>query len=901
MPEPPDPGRPSPDALLEQAVRERRGKHKIFLGAAPGVGKTYAMLEAAHAARRGGLDVVAAVVETHGRAGTGALLTGLELVPPRQLGYRGRAFPEMDLDAVLARRPALALVDELAHSNVPGSRHLKRWQDVAELLAAGIDVWSTLNVQHLESLNDVVERVAGVRVRETLPDGVLRGADEIELVDLAPEDLRRRLAEGKVYLPDQAARAAERFFSPGTLTALREMALRQAAERVDAQMLSYMRAHGIAGPWPTRDRILAAVGPGAGAQRVVRAAKRVADRRGAPWTVAYVETPRHQALPEAAKEAVAEALRLAGQLGAEAKVLAGADVTGELLAFARANNVSQIILGRGRPRRWPARWLRRSLADDVLRRATAHDVLLVAGEDGPAPGPAGPRMLATLGWRDVALAGGAVAAASAVSWLLAPLLPLPNLSVVYLLAVLAVASLRGLVPSLATAAAAFLAYNFLFTEPRFTFQVNATDDLLTICLFLLAAGFTGQLASRLRAQAEATRTSQRRTATLYEFSRKVSSAAGEDDVLWAVAHHVAATLGARVVVLLPGAEGLAVRAGYPPEDALDGRAAAAARWAWDNGQRAGRGSATLPASDWLFVPLRTQRGPLGVLGVQAEGGGALPADQARLLDTLADQAALALERAQLMRDIEAAGVAREKEQLRAALLSSLSHDLRTPLVSILGSATSLLELGDGLDDDARRELARTIQEEAERMNRFVQNLLDMTRLGSGGLKPKADWADLADVVGRALGRATPLLKGRRVKVDLDPALPLLRLDAVLMEQVFFNLLDNAAKYGPPDGAVTVWARRRGGEVVAEVCDQGPGIPPGERVKVFDMFYRVAGGDQQAAGTGLGLAIAKGIVEAHGGSVGVLDGMHGVGACIVLRLPVPEGAPPAQAAAPAEGG
>lgn len=905
MARPEDQDRPSPDALLEQARREQRGKLKIFLGAAPGVGKTYAMLEAAQSARRDGVDLVIGIVETHGRAETERLAYGLEIVPRSRIDYRGRSFDEMDLDAILARRPALVLVDELAHTNIPGSRHLKRWQDVEELLAAGIDVWSTLNVQHLDSLNDVIERIAGIKVRETVPDSVLRGADEIEMIDLPPQELRKRLEEGKVYVPAQARMAVEKFFSVGNLTALREMALRQAAERVDAQMLSYMRRNGIAGPWPTRDRILVAIGPEPSAATLVRSARRMADRRQAPWTVAYVETHRHQTLPESRKAHVTEALRLAQQLGGETVVLPGDDITGELIGWARANNVSQIVLGRSRRRRLPGR----TLTDDMLKRATAYDLLLVGGtEEKPEPSgqlPAGQPIAGAAGpvwrgWKPYAWAGLALILATLLSWGVFSILPVANVSLVYLLAVLLIATRFGLVPSITTAVLAFFAFNFFFTEPRHTFLVNTSDDLLTVGFFLVAAVFTGHLASRLRAQIELSRTSQRRTANLYDFARKVASAASEDDVLWAVVHHVAATLKAKALVLLPQDGELAIRAGYPPEDRLDQRAAAAAQWAWSNGERAGRGSDTLPAAEWLFLPLKTQRGTVGVLGVQGyEGGSRLSADQARLLDALADQAALVLERTQLVRDIEAAQIAGEKEQLRAALLSSLSHDLRTPLVSILGSASTLLTLEDELDDDARRELARTIQEEAERMNRFVQNLLDMTKLGSGGLKPKTDWTDLSDIVGRALARAKPLLKRRRIKVDLAPDLPLLQLDPVLMEQVLFNLLDNAARYSPKEGAITVWARRRGDRVVAEVCDQGPGIPVADRERVFDMFYRVAGGDQQAAGTGLGLAIAKGIVEAHGGSIGVLDGMHGVGACLVLRLPVPEEAPPAPTEVPAE--
>ncbi|WP_207483847.1 sensor histidine kinase [Arenibaculum pallidiluteum] len=885
--------RPSPDALLEAASREGRGHLKVFLGAAPGVGKTYAMLEAARERRRDGSDVVAAVVETHGRSETAALLQGLETLPPRVLEHRGRTFEEMDLDAVLARRPDLVLVDELAHTNVPGSRHPKRWQDVEEILAAGIDVYSTLNVQHLESLNDVVERITGVRVRETLPDDALQRADEIELIDLPPQDLLRRLREGKIYLPEQARRAAEHFFSPGNLTALRELALRSAADRVDAQMLTYMRSHAIRGPWPARERIMACLGDDRTALRIVRTARRAAERRQAPWLAVYVETHRHHTLPEAAKDRIAEALRLAEQLGGEATVVHGEDVAAELLDLARARNVSQIVVGHVPKFRplfpWPFSWLRgRSTARALLERAAGIDVLVVTGEeDGQTAWPARrPRPAASPAWRGYATAVAACAVATAIGHVLDRYLALPDISLVYLLAVLPVAVRHGLRPSIFASLLGFLGLNFFFTEPLYTFAVSDSGNVLTIVFFLVVAVVTSNLAARVRAQVEATRSSARRTAALYDFSRKVASAATRDDVLWAIVHHVAAVARGRSLVLLPREGGLAVEAGYPPEDRIDDKSMAAAEWAWAHEEPAGRGSATLPSSDWLFRPLRTGRGAIGVLGIRTEGTAAiLPPEEERLLAALADQAALAIERTTLVSDVERARIATERERLRAALLSSLSHDLRTPLVSILGAASSLTTLGATLDEDSRHELARTIQDEAERLNRFVQNLLDMTRLGSGALRPRTDWVDLREVVGSALERAAKLPGPRRVRLDIDPALPLLRLDPVLMEQVLFNLLDNARKYAPPETPVTVWARLRGDNAVLEVCDQGPGIPPEARESVFDMFYRVNAGDSRTAGTGLGLAICRGIVEAHGGSISAQPGLHGTGTCIVVTLPV----------------
>ncbi|PWC36487.1 sensor histidine kinase KdpD [Azospirillum sp. TSO35-2] len=884
--------RPSPEALLEEANRERRGRLTIFLGAAPGVGKTYAMLEDAQARRREGVEVVVGIVETHGRKDTETQLEGLEILPRRRIVHRGRAFHEMDLDAILARRPRLVLVDELAHTNIPGSRHVKRWQDVEEIRDAGIDVCSTLNVQHLESLNDVVERITGVRVRETLPDGVLQKADEIALIDLPPQELIKRLREGKVYVPDQARRAVDHFFSTGTLTALREMALRQAAERVDAQMLRYMRAHAISGPWPTRERILVCIGDGPQAMRLVRTTKRAAERRDVPWVVLYVETHRHQSLAEEDKDSIAQALRLAEQLGGETAVVQAERVAEEILAFARARNVSQIIVGRAHPKRW-FRALHSSVTADLLARNEDFDTLVVAGEDERPPRGLDTRPIpAAVDGLAYAMATLTVAAATALGLVMDIWLPLPNISVAYLVGVLLVAIRHGLAPSIYASVLSFLTFNFLFTEPKYTFAISDVQNILTVFFFLVAAVITSNLAARVRSQVEATRLGARRTANLYDFNRRISAAVGLDDVLWAVVHHVASTMNGRSLVLLPRDGRLEVVAGYPPEDTLDEKSMAAARWSWGNGKPAGRGSTTLPAADWLFLPLRTGRNaagalPMGILGVQLQDGQALLSpEQGRLLDTLADQAAVAIERTALVADIEAARVAAETERLRAALLSSLSHDLRTPLVSILGAASSLHSYGDTLKPAERQDLAQTIQEEAERLNRFVQNLLDMTRIGSGTLRPRSDWVDLADIVGAALGRARRMLGDRPVSVDLEAGLPLLRLDPVLIEQVFFNLIDNVCKHSPEGRPVTIRARRRDDTVLVEVCDQGPGIPEADRERIFDMFYRVEAGDAQAAGTGLGLAICRGIVAAHGGTITAGAGHDGTGTCITVTLPVP---------------
>lgn len=877
--------RPSPEALLAEAAREGRGRLKIFLGAAPGVGKTYAMLETAHERRREGIDVVVGVVETHGRKETEALVAGLNVQPRREVHYRDRTFNEMDLDGLLVRRPKIALVDEFAHTNVPGSRHVKRWQDVEELLAAGIDVYTTLNIQHIEGLNDVVEQISGVKVRETIPDGVFATADEIELIDLPPEDLIKRLHEGKVYVPEQARRAVHHFFSPGTLTALREMALRHAAERVDRQMVDYMRAHAIAGPWPARERVLVCIDEKVDAQRLVRVAKRSAERRGAAWVVVTVETSRAYALTETEKDHIDEAMRLATQLGGETVTLQGDDVVASVLAFARERNATQIVVGRTRRGRWS---LGKSVTDRLIAETGDITVLVVGGSDNAKPKPvASPNRMALRDWLNLAFAVVVTGAATGVGFAVDKIgLPIANISVAYLMAVLLVALKGGLRPAILTSVASFLAFNFLFTEPRYTFAITDTQNILTVVFFLIASVVVSNMAARLRAQMQATKESARRTGNLYDFGRKITAAATLDDVLWAVVHHVAATIHGKSLVLMPAENGLSIAAGYPPEDELDDKSAAAAEWAWAHGKIAGRGSTTLPVALWLFIPLKTGRGPVGILGVQMMEDADMPSPvQMRLLETLADQAAVAVERTLLVSDIETARVATERERLRSALLSSLSHDLRTPLVSIMGAASSLISYDEALDSDSRRELSQTIQDEAERLNRFVQNLLDMTKLGAGALKPRVDWADLHDIAGAAVDRAKRLARAHTIQIDIADDMPLLCVDAVLMEQVFFNLIDNACKYSPPNTAVKVWAIRTPKHIAIEVADQGPGIPPDDRERVFDMFYRVNQADSQS-GTGLGLAICRGIVEAHGGTIHAEPGLHGAGTCIVIHLPLP---------------
>ncbi|MBV9758481.1 MAG: sensor histidine kinase KdpD [Alphaproteobacteria bacterium] len=895
-----DDQRPSPDALLRAAQRSERGRLKIFLGAAPGVGKTYEMLSAAQAKRREGVDVAAGIVETHGRKETEALLADLPAVPRRQVEYRGRLLEEMDIDAILARRPALVLVDELAHTNAPGSRHPKRFMDVEELLAAGIDVYTTLNIQHVESLNDVVARITRIRVRETVPDSVVDRADEVELIDLTPEDLIQRLNDGKVYIPQQAERAVQHYFKPGNLTALRELALRRTAQRVDEQMLDYMRSHAIEGPWPAGERVMVCVEAGATATALVRHAKRLADQLKAPWLALNVETPRALRGDEAERNRVAAAMRLAQQLGAETVSLPGQDVAETIVEYARANNVTHLIVGKPRRPRW-SQLLFGSVAQQLIGRAGGINVHIieapaeVAAASAAAPGPRletpRPELRAYL------VSALLVAAALPPAFALRQFLAVSNIALVFLTAATVSAVMYGLGPSLFACLLGVLAYNFFFLPPIYTFTITDPENVVALFFFAIVAIIVSNLAARLRSQAIAARHRARVTEQLYQFSRKLAVAAKMEDLLWATVHQIALMLKVWVVILLPSEHGIAVRAGFPPEDMLDQADLAAAQWCWEKNRPAGRESDTLPGAKWLFLPLGTARGPVGVVGVvRDQPGPLLRPDQRRLLDALADQAALAIERINLAQDLDRARVLAEADKLRSALLTSISHDLRTPLASILGSASSLASSGAPLDQATCRALLTDIQDEAERLNRFIGNLLDMTRLESGALQPSTTLADLADLVGATLRRAGKLLSADRVELDLPHDLPMLEVDMVLFEQVLFNLLDNAAKYSPPGSVIRIAARRKGEALYLQVIDEGPGIPAAELEQIFDKFYRVRAGDRGRPGTGLGLAICRGFVEAMHGTIAAANRIDRPGAVLTVTLPVPVGAVvPAEAA------
>jgi two-component system sensor histidine kinase KdpD len=879
--------RPSPDALLTQAAREGRGRLKIFIGAAPGVGKTWAMLDAAQRRHAEGVDVLAALIETHGRAETQAKLSGLPQLARKPVIYKGRALTELDLDGLLARRPALALIDELAHTNADGSRHEKRWQDVEEVLAAGIDVFTTLNIQHIETLNETVARITGVRVRETVPDSMLEIADEIELIDIPPDELLERLRQGKVYPQDQAARALTSFFAKGNLTALRELALRAAADRVDAQLREHMAANAIAGPWPTQERILVCINESPAAREAIRVAKRSADRARAEWIALNVTQTRAEALPDADKDRLAGTLRLAERLGAELATLeAERDVAEAILSYAADRNVQRIVIGRPRPRPFWARLTTEDVAQGLLRQSGRFEITLAAEPDEPGT-PSGwhlPRLAREpLAWGEAALA---VILASACAFAAERMFPVASLSVIYMTAVVVVASRRGLGPAMATAVLGFFAYNYLFTEPRFTFRVSRQGELLTLGLFLVASLITGNLAARLRARIDAQASIADRTNKLYDFSRRVAAAATADDVIWASVSHVATTLRCEAVLLRPAPGGdLLVVGGFPPEDQLEIRDQSAAQFAWDTGESAGRGSDTLPTARWFFLPLVAGDRRLGVLGIAYTDDRLFARTDRRLLEALVDQIALALERLRLTEELSETRLASETERLRTALLSSVSHDLRTPLVTIIGAAGSLADTPD-LPAAARKDLAENIREEGERLDRYVQNLLDMTRIGHGALKLHLAPLDVGELIGSARHRLRAPLRAHLVKADVPDSLPLVLGDEVLLEQVLVNILDNAAKYAPPGSTIAIAARPTGARLDLSITDSGPGIPPSEQARVFDMFYRVTEGDRQRAGTGLGLAICKGLTEAMGGTIRAESASpDGTGTRIVLSLPL----------------
>lgn len=880
--------RPDPDALLSRVraeeARQRRARLKVYLGYAPGVGKTFTMLENARELLASGTEVVVGIVDTHGRYDTAALVLGLPLLPRRKVEQKGRTLEELDLDAALARRPSVILVDELPHTNAPGSRHEKRWQDVLDLLDAGIDVHTTMNVQHIESLNDVIAQITTVRVRETVPDALLERADEIELVDIPPEELLRRLQDGKVYVPEQAARAIDHFFRRGNLLALRELALRRAADRIDADMRAYRDEHAIDAPWPAAERILVCVGPSPASARLVRATRRMAAGLRAPWIAAYVELLG--APPDAgAKQRIDAHLRLAESLGAEVVRLTGARIGDALLHYARRQNVTRIVLGKPTHARILDR-LRSSVLDDVVRGSGDIDVHVLSGDTmGPEEAPrarAGEARRSGFVW-----AAALVGVTTGIAHLARTYVAQPDVAMLYLLTVVLVATRVGRGPSIFAAALSVGAYNFFFVPPYFTLRVHDLRNLLTFAMMFAAGLLLSALTIRIRSQEQSAREREQRTAALYTLSRDLGAATDAPGLANVLTRHVSELLRCSAAVILPDDAGNLSVASATPSMPRGVEKEGVSHWVMEHGRPAGLGTGTLPGTPIACFPLGSGPAVLGVLAIAPPDGKPLGTEERHTMLAFARQAAVALSRARLAEEVKTSALRARTEELRSSLLSTVSHDLRTPLATITGAATTLRDPTAALSEQQRADLLESICEEADRLERLVRNLLEMTRLEAGGIELKREWLPIEEVIGAALTRLENKLAGRKVTVELPPDLPLVSVDPLLMEQVFVNLLDNADKHTPPDAPIEILAREGDGDVTVEVLDRGPGLVPGTESKVFEKFFR--GPSREAFGAGLGLAICKGVVEAHGGSI-VAENREGGGAVFRLRLPF-SGPPP----------
>ena len=876
------------DALIGELQRQSAGRLTVFLGAAPGVGKTYAMLGRARELQRRGSEVVIGIVETHGRAETGALLEGLEVLPRKRIEYQGRTIEEMDLDALLARRPKLALVDELAHRNAPGSRHERRWQDVAELLDAGIDVYSTINIQHLESLNDVVHRITGVRVSETVPDALFDRLRDIVLVDLPPRELIERLQQGKVYVPDQAAHALQAFFSPSNLTALRELAMQTAADRVDSDLREAQTARGLPGV-PLRRGVMVAIDGRGQSEYLVRIARRLAERRDAPWTVVTVQTGA--APGEAQQLELDHAFALARRLGGDTAVLHGANIVDALLDHAGRAGISAIVLGRTRERP-VARMFNRTLTQQLIQRGAHYELTIVSTPEARAKARRALRPLGGLLTRyDAGLAVIAAAMATALSWIGERWMGLDDLSMIFIVAVVVVGARTRMTAAVIAATLCFLAYNFFFIDPRYTLLIGASQGVATVVLFLVAALVAGRLASKLRMQVLALRAANAQAIALQTLGRQLAAAADLGQVTQAGRDALRRSLGADAIVRIGDAP---LRGADLPE--LSDKDRAAADWSLRHQQPAGRYTDTLAGSDWWFLPLA---GGGGVIGLRfPQRGGRLGPEQQRLAEAMVEDIAQAVVRTRLVADLENARVSGETERLRSALLSSVSHDLRSPLAAIIGAASSLDNYAEAMSREDRHSLLETVRIEGERLDRYIQNLLDMTRLGHGGLTLNRDWIGVDELIGSAVTRLQRYEPDARFEVRLEPELGPIWVHPALVEQALFNVLENAAKFSPPGEVVAVEARRVDGQLRIDVRDRGPGIPEDERKRIFDMFYSVERGDRGRQGTGLGLAICQGMIGAHGGSVealpGAPDGHDRRGTTIRITLPPIEPAAPATA-------
>ncbi|GAB6178774.1 sensor histidine kinase KdpD [Desulfotomaculum defluvii] len=883
--------RVDPDALLS-GLEEGQGKLTVFLGAAVGVGKTYAMLEAAREQLAEGVDVVVGWVETHGRLETEALLQGLPVVPARIIEYEHKEFLEMDLDALLQRRPELVLVDELAHTNVSGSRHARRYQDIEEMLAAGIHVYTTVNIQHLETLKDIVAQITGVTVSETVPDRILEQCAQIQLVDIRPEELFQRFKDGKVYIPGQDEEAKRKFLRPGNINALRELSLRYTARRVDRQVESYMRLHGIAGPWPAGERVLVCISASPFSAQLIRIAKRMAEGLQAEWMAVYIDTSRRFPVREEEKDQLAKNLHLAEELGAETINLTGNDVAGELVDLARKRNVSQIIIGKPRySRLWEL--MHGSVVDKVIRMSEGISVHVIPGNPKQIQNRYKEKQPIQQHTKILIKVFPYLASFLMIvllTLLLSPFkeaLGLVNISMLYLLPVLLSSVRWGIRPAIASAVMAVIGFDFFLVTPTLSFTVADLRYLITFVIFLMVALFTSRLSTRLREQVLNSRRREARVSALYSLSKEIAAVAELEPVLESIVKKVADTIEGQVVLLLPDKENkLKLKACSEAKEKtfFDTKEYAVASWVFTRGQKAGKGTDTLGTAEGLYLPLRTDKEMRGVLGIRSSDPDTyFEPEQLRLLEAFASTASMALARVKLADEAREAQTLAESERLRNALFNSLSHDLRTPLSSIIGAVSGLLESDEVYSKEARRDLLQSIQQGALRMSRFVNNLLDMAKLEGGFVQPHKEWCDLQDIIGVALSRMEESLGNRPVNVNIDNNLPLVKVDFTLIEQVLINLLDNALKYSEPATAINIVVLQKGGEIEVSIADRGPEILQDDMERIFDKFYRLQS-PRLISGTGLGLAICKGFVEAHRGKIRAIN-RPGRGVEIKFTLPL----------------
>jgi two-component system sensor histidine kinase KdpD len=878
--------RPDPDDLLARVQAEERqrerGHLKIFFGYAAGVGKTYAMLEAAHQRKNEGVDVVVGYVETHQRVETENMMQGLEVIPPKNISYRNIQLPEMDIDRVLDRKPYLVLVDELAHTNAPGSRHAKRYQDVEELLSAGINVYTTLNIQHLESLNDIVAQITGTKVRETIPDSVIDEVTDIELIDLPTDELLNRLKEGKVYIPEQAERAIEKFFRQGNLTALRELTMRRAAERVDDQMLDYMGKRAIPGPWPAGERLLVCISPGAVSERLIRTARRLADELKAEWFAIFVETPQQAKMSTEQRDRVDHMLQLAEELGAKCITIPGQSVAETVTNYARNQNITKIIIGKSRHSRW-SEFLRGSVADQLIRHSGPIDVYFVNSEARPSSKQPEPFWQPHRPWRRYLLGIALVAGATVLCALVAPYISPTNLVVIYLLSTVVAAVFLGRGPAILTSVLSVVVFDFFFVPPSLTLAVSDTEYILTFLGLLAVSLVISYLTAQVREQADAAQKREAQTAALYELGHDLTAAVGLEAVAKTIIDHIGQIYSREVALFLPENSDLKLYMASQDLSVAENELAVA-NWSFEHSQQAGRGTDTLPDASMYYQPLKTTRGVIGVLGIKPIGMNTyLSPDQKRILDAFTNQVALAIEGAQLVEQAHQTELLEVTEKLQTALLNSISHDLRTPLVSITGALSSMEEAGPALDEEVRKSLIETAREEAERLNRLVGNLLDITRLEAGAMQLHREACDVQELIGSALEQIGTPLKNRQVNVEISPKVPLVSLDFVLFSRVLVNVIDNALKYSLLEKTIEIRARVSKQDLEISIADRGEGIPVDDLERIFDKFYRVQRPDN-VSGTGLGLSISKGIVEAHGGSISA-ENRRGGGAIFTIRVPL----------------